>query len=47
MKNISKVITPEEFWGNFRKIQYHMDEPLADASARRAVLCVQHRLQST
>ncbi len=33
VKNISKVITPEEFWGNFPKIQYHMDEPLADPSA--------------
>jgi asparagine synthase (glutamine-hydrolysing) len=26
------VITPEEYWGNFRKIQYFMDQPLADAS---------------
>ena len=33
MKNYSKTITPEEFWGNFGKIQYHMDEPLADPSA--------------
>lgn len=33
VKNISKVITPEEFWGSFPKIQYHMDEPLADPSA--------------
>ncbi len=33
VKNISKVITPEEFWGTFSKIQYHMDEPLADPSA--------------
>ncbi|MEG1426709.1 MAG: asparagine synthase (glutamine-hydrolyzing) [Oscillospiraceae bacterium] len=33
VKNISKVITPEDFWGNFSKIQYHMDEPLADPSA--------------
>ena len=33
VKNISKVITPEEFWGTFPKIQYHMDEPLADPSA--------------
>lgn len=32
-ENISKVITPEEFWGNFAKIQYHMDEPLADPAA--------------
>ena len=33
VKNYSKTITPEEFWGNFGKIQYHMDEPLADAAA--------------
>ena len=33
VKNIAHVITPEEFWGNFGKIQYHMDEPLADPSA--------------
>ncbi|MDO4460071.1 MAG: asparagine synthase (glutamine-hydrolyzing) [Clostridia bacterium] len=33
VKNIAKEITPEEFWGNFSKIQYHMDEPLADPSA--------------
>lgn len=33
VKNISKVITPEEFWDTFPKIQYHMDEPLADPSA--------------
>lgn len=32
-ENISKVITPEEYWGNFAKIQYHMDEPLADPAA--------------
>lgn len=31
-ENISKVITPEEYWGNIKKIQYHMDEPLADPS---------------
>lgn len=31
-ENISKVITPEEYWNNIRKIQYHMDEPLADPS---------------
>lgn len=31
-ENISKVITPEEYWDNIRKIQYHMDEPLADPS---------------
>lgn len=33
VKNTSKVITAEEFWGTFPKIQYHMDEPLADPSA--------------
>ena len=33
VENISKVITPEEYWGNFGKIQYHMDEPLADPAA--------------
>ncbi len=33
VKNKSKTITAEEFWGNFPKIQYHMDEPLADPSA--------------
>lgn len=31
-ENISKVITPEEYWNNISKIQYHMDEPLADPS---------------
>lgn len=31
-ENISKVISPEEYWGNIKKIQYHMDEPLADPS---------------
>lgn len=33
LKNISKIITPEEYWGEFSKIQYHMDEPLADPAA--------------
>lgn len=32
-ENTSKVITPEEYWSNLSKIQYHMDEPLADPSA--------------
>lgn len=27
-----KIITSEEFWGNIRKVQYHMDQPLADPS---------------
>lgn len=31
-ENISKVITPEEYWNNISKIQYYMDEPLADPS---------------
>jgi asparagine synthase (glutamine-hydrolysing) len=31
-QNISKVITPEEYWEAIPKIQYHMDEPLADPS---------------
>ncbi len=33
LKNISKVITAEEYWSEFPKIQYHMDEPLADPAA--------------
>lgn len=33
IKNNSKVITPEEYWGSLSMIQYHMDEPLADPSA--------------
>ena len=32
-ENIAKVITAEEYWGEFPKIQYHMDEPLADPAA--------------
>lgn len=31
-ENINKVITPDEYWDNIPKIQYHMDEPLADPS---------------
>ena len=31
--NTSKVITPEEYWSSLSKIQYHMDEPLADPAA--------------
>lgn len=30
--NYAHCITPEEYWQNLGKIQYHMDEPLADAS---------------
>ena len=33
VENISKVITPEEYWTTFPLIQYHMDEPLADPAA--------------
>lgn len=32
-ENTGKVITPEEYWDSLEKIQYHMDEPLADPSA--------------
>jgi len=28
----TKVISADEYWGNIRKVQYHMDQPLADAS---------------
>ena len=27
-----KKITPDEYWGCIRKVMYHMDQPLADAS---------------
>ena len=27
-----KIISSEEFWGNIKKVQYHMDQPLADPS---------------
>ena len=33
VENISKIITPEEYWGEFANIQYQMDEPLADPAA--------------
>ncbi|MBQ9854106.1 MAG: asparagine synthase (glutamine-hydrolyzing) [Bacilli bacterium] len=33
VKNISKKITKEEYFNTFPKIQYYMDEPLADPSA--------------
>lgn len=33
VENISKVITPDEYWQSLAKIQYHMDEPLADPAA--------------
>lgn len=31
--NYSKLITTEEYWDTIGKVQYHMDEPLADPSA--------------
>ncbi len=33
VENIAKEISPEEYWSNFPKIQYQMDEPLADPAA--------------
>ncbi|MCD7742028.1 MAG: asparagine synthase (glutamine-hydrolyzing) [Ruminococcus sp.] len=32
-ENTSRVISPEDYWGSFAKIQYQMDEPLADPAA--------------
>ncbi len=32
-QNFSKVITPREYWDSLAKIQYQMDEPLADPAA--------------
>ncbi len=32
LENRSHVITPEEYWGSLRAVQYYMDQPLADAS---------------
>ncbi len=32
-KNTSKVISADEYWNSLSKIQYHMDEPLADPAA--------------
>ena len=31
--HISKIITTEEYWEHLPKVQYHMDEPLADPAA--------------
>ncbi len=31
--NYSKLISTKEYWDSIPKVQYHMDEPLADASA--------------
>ena len=33
IENYSKIISTEEYWKEFPRIQYYMDEPLADASA--------------
>lgn len=33
INNFHKIITAEEYWGSLTKIQYYMDEPLADPSA--------------
>lgn len=33
VKNISHIISAEEFWDNISNIQYFMDEPLADPAA--------------
>jgi len=33
VNNHRKIITPDEFWETFPKIQYMMDEPLADPAA--------------
>ena len=32
VKHHAKIIASEEFWGNIKKVQYHMDQPLADPS---------------
>ncbi len=33
VENLNKTITTEEYWNALSKVQYHMDEPLADPSA--------------
>ncbi|WP_250278171.1 asparagine synthase (glutamine-hydrolyzing) [[Clostridium] colinum] len=33
IENFNKTITKEEYWDTISKVQYHMDEPLADPSA--------------
>lgn len=33
LEHHSKIITTDEYWDSLGKIQYHMDEPLADPSA--------------
>lgn len=32
LKHYFKVITSDEFWSSIKKVQYHMDQPLADPS---------------
>lgn len=38
VKNYAYRITPEEYWANLGKIQYHMDEPLAVPLRSRCTL---------
>ncbi len=33
IENYNKTITTQEYWDSLSKVQYHMDEPLADPSA--------------
>lgn len=33
IKNYHKLISPDEYWSVLPKVQYHMDEPLADPAA--------------
>ena len=33
LHNTNKVVTPEDYWDSLPKIQYYMDEPLADPAA--------------
>lgn len=33
LENYDKIITPKEYWEVLPSVQYHMDEPLADASS--------------
>ena len=33
VEHVSKIITTEKFWEHLPKVQYHMDEPLADPAA--------------
>ena len=33
LENISKIISTDEYWQSLPKIQYHMDEPLADPAS--------------